>query len=132
MKESDDIAVGGVDAALPSVAGHRDPLPMIGLGGTLLFQVYEPTDGGKPFANWICSCRRHGCKKTRRVTDASTREHGLVEPVAWLHEWIVLHLHPDTRAQHMLRATVPSAADVARWVERHGAEAKTIWKDCAD
>ena len=97
--------------------------------GEIAWQVYEPPSGGRPFGNWLMRCPRHNCVKTHRVTDASTRNFGVIETIAWVHCWRDLPCDPDTKAKHIDRKTAPSKEAIAAWIAAHGAVAVARYPD---
>ena len=64
-------------------------LPAVG-GGECSYQEYSSA-AGVTYKNWSFLCpkcpKSDGCKKTRGVGPYSTKRHGDLEPLAFLHAW---------------------------------------------
>ena len=92
-----------------------------GIGGAgVVCQRYTVPKTGKTFVNWILKCPRPGhgnCIKKRHKTEASTAKHGAIEPVAYLHAWILKDSPPGVN--HNARGTNPTQAEVDAYVAAH-------------
>lgn len=79
-------------------AHARDFIPAVD-GGLIAYQEYTPP-GGRHYSNWIIRWEGEGGQKFERkrlVTDASTRSHGAIEPLAYLHALKELIIAGDPR-----------------------------------
>jgi len=103
----------------PGLASSRDWQPCIGGYGKIVRQVCEPP-GSRPVTTWLVYCPAHKHVKRRRITDASTRHHGLMEPPAWCHVWLAAG-QSAAHDKRTHRDHEPQDADIAAWVRDHGA-----------
>ena len=73
---------------------RRDYAPAIG-GGFCFYEAYAGGSSGNAYDKWIMTCPRHEhCQKTRGVGAFSTRRHGELEPLAFLHAWRDMDVTP--------------------------------------
>ena len=73
---------------------RRDYAPAIG-GGFCFYEAYVGGSSSNSYDNWIMTCPRHEhCQKTRGVGAFSTRRHGELEPLAFLHAWRDMDVPP--------------------------------------
>ena len=87
---------------------------MPGLDGALVaYKEYRNPADGRLYKNWRINCT-HGahCQKSRGVTDTFTRDHGAIEPLAFLHAWRIMHYDASVAPTHP-RAN-PSKLETAR------------------
>ena len=100
----------------------RDYYPAVD-GGSITCDLYEPL-AGKAYANWILKWNSGGGKyeRKRNVSEAATRAHGAIEPVAYLH---ALKALVNTNPSDAKR-TKPTPAAVAEQVRLHRAEFESM------
>ena len=119
-------------AAPPPVppAGVRRPkkdrkslfLPAIG-GGSVFYEEYREFGFGRLYKNWIFDCPHHGsaCQRTIGVIPKNIQQHGILEPLAYLHVW--RDLVPGPRGHRLTHA---DPADVASFYTDHQDELEQL------
>ena len=103
----------------------RAYVPAVGLG-EIYCQEYAPALG-RGYANWILMWQQEGQRreKKRLVTDNSTKRHGGIEPIAYLHAYRDLVLADDARVAANPRAHPPVEA-IDEQVQQHRAQFEFI------
>ena len=101
-------------------AARADPrafLPAIE-GGEAYYDEYPNAETGRLYQNWIFRCPHHaGCQRVRGCHAANIRNHGFLEPIAFLHAWRDTPPGPNGH-----RLTQPPAAAVTTFFTNHQAE----------
>lgn len=100
----------------------REFLPAIG-GGGVFYREHRDFGFGKLYKNWIFDCPHHGtaCQRTMGVVSKNIENHGILEPLAYLHVWRDLVPGPDGH-----RLTNADPADVAAFYTRHQEELEQL------
>ena len=126
----DVVALGpegdGSDGDVPAAGSSRDAFQPALMGAEVVYQQYHDRKKGTSYWNWILKCPRHAnCYKKRLVTKQSTKRHGDVEALAYVHAWIPKEPASEDM-NHANRTANPSDADVDAVVAAHRAELQVI------
>lgn len=127
LEDDDDGIMGQVEPARRPRGSTVDTegfYPGIG-DAWIKFETWTNT-AGAPYPNWIIRCdgRGHGrCIKSRKNIPAHMRNHGRIEPPAYLHAWLDME-PPNAGATH--RSVNPSDRVVADYVAQHRSELEAL------
>ena len=100
----------------------REFLPAIG-GGGVFYREHRDFGFGKLYKNWIFDCPHHGtaCQRTMGVVSKNIENHGILEPLAYLH--VSRDLVPGPLGH---RHTHADPADVASFYTAHQDELEQL------
>ena len=121
IEQEDAVILAGELHPHPVARDRRAFLPAVG-GGQIALQAYTPASG-RSYTNWILrwvSPDGVTMERKRLVTAASTRRHGDIEPIAYLHALKALIMAGDPSVVDDRRGK-PTQAVVDEQVASHAA-----------